>query len=125
MAEEPKRIVLEFCRLCFVQKQPRIAFERYVAATLIQHNPGVPDGAEAAVASLEERLRQNPDLKFDIRRAIAEGDIVALHVLVRSDPEDRGRAVVDIFRVSDQRIVEHWDVVQPMPASAENPHPMF
>ena len=97
MAEESKWIVLECCRLCFVQKQPRVAFERYVAATLIQHNPGVPDGAEAAVASLEERLRQNPHLKFDIRRAIAEGDMVALHVFVGSDPQDRGRAVVDIF----------------------------
>ncbi|HET9375760.1 MAG TPA: hypothetical protein VFO40_12365, partial [Chthoniobacterales bacterium] len=53
--------------------------------------------AEAAVASLEERLRQNPHLKFDIRRAIAEGDMVALHVFVRSDSQDRGRAVVDIF----------------------------
>jgi predicted SnoaL-like aldol condensation-catalyzing enzyme len=96
-----------------------------MTATLIQHNPGVPDGAEAAVASLEERLRQNPHLQFDIRRTIAAGDMVALHVLVRSDQQDRGRAVVDIFRVSDQRIVEHWDVVQPMPATAENPHPMF
>jgi predicted SnoaL-like aldol condensation-catalyzing enzyme len=60
-----------------------------------------------------------------IRHTIAEGDLVALHALIKSDPQDRGRAVVDIFRVSGQRIVEHWDVAEPIPEAAENPHPMF
>jgi len=122
---QAKETVLNFYQLCFVQKQPRAAFERYVAGTLVQHNPAVADGAEPALTSLEERLRQNPQIHFDIRHVIAEGDMVVLHLLVKSNQEEHGRAVVDIFRVHDHRIVEHWDVVQPMPETAANSHLMF
>jgi len=59
---QAKETVLDFYQLCFVKKQPRAAFERYVAGTLVQHNPAVTDGAEPALASLEERLRQNPQI---------------------------------------------------------------
>jgi predicted SnoaL-like aldol condensation-catalyzing enzyme len=125
MAEEAKRVVLDFYQFCFVQNQPRAAFDRFVAATLVQHNPALADGAEPALASLERRLRENPQIHFDIRHVVVEGDIVVVHALVKSDRQDRGRAVVDIFRVSEGRIVEHWDVVQPIPETAANPHPMF
>ncbi|MBV8213098.1 MAG: ester cyclase [Verrucomicrobia bacterium] len=121
----PKQIVTDFYYLCFEKKQPRAAFERFVAETLVQHNPVVADGAEPALASLETHLRENPEIHFSIHRIVAEGDLVVVHALVKNDQLDRGRAVVDIFRVEDERIVEHWDVVQPMPDIAVNLHPMF
>jgi predicted SnoaL-like aldol condensation-catalyzing enzyme len=64
-------------------------------------------------------------LSFDIKRAIAEGDLVLTHSLLKTSPEDRGSAVADIFRLEDGNVVEHWDVVQPVPESAANDHPMF
>lgn len=120
-----ERVVADFYHLCFDQKQPKAAFDRFVAAALIQHNPGLADGAQSALASLEKRLRENPEIHFEIRHIIAEGNLVVVHALIKSDRLDRGRAVVDIFRVSQERIVEHWDIVQPMPELAANPHPMF
>jgi predicted SnoaL-like aldol condensation-catalyzing enzyme len=64
-------------------------------------------------------------LSFDIKRAIAEGDLVVTHSLLKTSLEDRGSAVADIFRLEDGKVVEHWDVVQPVPESAANDHPMF
>jgi|SRR5215469_17222790 len=125
MSPPPKRLVLDFLKLCFVQKQPRAAFDRFISPTLIQHNPGLADGAEPALTSVEQRLRENLQLHFDIRRTIAENDLVVVHALVKSDPKDRGRAVVDIFRVNEGKIVEHWDVVQLIPETSVSPHPLF
>ena len=64
-------------------------------------------------------------MSFDIKRAIAEGDLVVTHSLLKTSLEDRGSAVADIFRLEDGKVVEHWDVVQPVPESAANDHPMF
>jgi predicted SnoaL-like aldol condensation-catalyzing enzyme len=61
----------------------------------------------------------------DIKRVIAEGDLVVLHVHSRNTLSDRGRAVVDIFRVADGKIIEHWDVIQAVPAKSQNPNTMF
>jgi predicted SnoaL-like aldol condensation-catalyzing enzyme len=121
----PKQVVADFYSLCFDQKQPRAAFDRFVAANLVQHNPVLADGAEPALASLEKRLRENPEIYFEIRHIIAEADLVVVHALIKNHRLDRGRAVVDIFRGREKRIVEHWDVVQPMPEIAVNLHPMF
>jgi len=120
-----KQVVADFYRLCFDQKQPSAAFDRFVAETLVQHNPLVADGAEPALASFEKHFRENPEIHFDIRHIVAEDDLVVVHALVKNERLDRGRAVVDIFRVREGRIVEHWDVVQPMPEIAVNLHPMF
>jgi predicted SnoaL-like aldol condensation-catalyzing enzyme len=125
MTEQPKRIILDFFQLCFVEKQARAAFEQFVAPTLVQHNPALADGAQPALTSLEEHLRENPEIHFDMRHIVAEDGLVAVHAMVKSDQKDRGRAVVDIFRVSEGKIVEHWDVIQPIPETAANPHPMF
>jgi predicted SnoaL-like aldol condensation-catalyzing enzyme len=51
--------------------------------------------------------------------------VVAMHSLLKTSPQDRGTAVADIFRLEDGKVVEHWDVMQPIPQSAANEHPMF
>ncbi|WP_433191019.1 nuclear transport factor 2 family protein [Actinoallomurus sp. CA-150999] len=84
----------------------------------VQHNPQAPDGPEAFVAFVAGFGERFPALSLDVRRVIAEGDLVVLHSLLATSPEDR--AAVDIFRVEDGKIVEHWDVVQPVPETAAN-----
>jgi predicted SnoaL-like aldol condensation-catalyzing enzyme len=66
-----------------------------------------------------------PQMSLDIKRAVAEGDLVVTHSLLKTSPEDRGAAAADIFRLEDGNVVEHWDVLQPVPESAANDHPMF
>jgi predicted SnoaL-like aldol condensation-catalyzing enzyme len=120
---ENKQIVVDFYRTVFVDKRVREGFEKYVVESYVQHNPLVPTGREAAVKLLSERL--GPQGTAEIKRVIAEGDLVVLHAHSRSNPEDRGRAIVDIFRVVNGKIVEHWDVIQRVPETAANNNTMF
>ena len=58
-------------------------------------------------------------------RTVAEGDLVVTHSLLKTSPEGRGTAVADFFRLEEGKVVEHWDVLQPIPESAANERPMF
>lgn len=118
-----KKLVVDFYRTVFIQKKVREGFELYVVPEYIQHNPLVPTGREAAVKLLTPRVTR--ESITDIKRVIAEGDLVVLHVHSRTNMMDRGRAVVDIFRVANGKIVEHWDVIQPVPPTAANTNSMF
>jgi predicted SnoaL-like aldol condensation-catalyzing enzyme len=118
-----RKLVVDFYRVVFVEKRVVEGFERYVAPGYIQHNPLLPSGREAAVKFLTRAVTR--DSISDIKRVIAEGDLIVLHVHSRNNLSDRGRAVVDIFRVADGKIIEHWDVIQAVPAKAENPNTMF
>lgn len=91
-----------------------------------QHNPTIPSGAAGLRETFTAFFRQFPQLTVDRKRVIAEGDLVAIHAHYRTSPEDRGQSVVDIFRVRpDGKIVEHWDVVQDVPATSANDNTMF
>jgi predicted SnoaL-like aldol condensation-catalyzing enzyme len=110
--------------MVFNQKQVAAAFDRYVGATYTQHNPLAADGRAAAISFLSGFLEKN-SVRYDIVRVIAEGDLVAVHSHVTFNSEGRGNAVVDIFRFEHGKIVEHWDVVQPVPEKAANSNTMF
>ena len=64
-------------------------------------------------------------MSLEIKRPIAEGDLVVTHSLLKTSPEDRSTAAADVFRLEDGKVVEHWDVLQSVPESAANEHPMF
>ena len=83
------------------------------------------DGTAPFVAYFVPYFQQNPQARSDIKRVIVQGDLVVLHVLSREHPQDRGTAVVDIFRVKEGKIVEHWDVQQAVPEDAANSNTMF
>ncbi len=123
--QDAKRVVLDFFDLAFVNREPEQARDRYLGATYTQHNPTAPDGAEIFPTLIGGLFAQAPEASFHLKRAIAENDVVVLHYNLKMFPDDLGQAIVDIFRVEDGRIVEHWDVMQPVPADSNNDNGMF
>ncbi|MFO1140319.1 MAG: nuclear transport factor 2 family protein [Paracoccus sp. (in: a-proteobacteria)] len=90
-----------------------------------QHNPYVPDGKEPFVSYFTQYFKDNPEARARVVRSAADGDLVWLHNNSVQNAQDRGEAIVDIFRVKDGKIVEHWDVVQPVPETSANENTMF
>src|SRR5215211_3623564 len=121
--QKNKETVLAYYNMAFNDKKPAEAAQKYGGPHYIQHNPQAPDGFEAFVEFVEGFAEQFPQMSVDIKRAVAEGDLVVTHSLLKTSPEDRGTAAADIFRLEDGKVVEHWDVVQPVPESAANDNP--
>lgn len=90
-----------------------------------QHNPSVPDGKKPFVDYFRGFFKENPESKMRIVRCAITGDIVWLHVHATTNAKDKGVAVVDMFRVKDGKIVEHWDVIQNVPDKSANSNTMF
>jgi predicted SnoaL-like aldol condensation-catalyzing enzyme len=123
MSEDRRALVTEFARIFYTERDPRTAFERFVSADYIQHNPGLPDGPEAAVEGLEPKFRAE-GARFEVQRILVDGDLAVVH-LKASRPGAADTAVADFYRIRDGRLVEHWDVLQPVPPVSANDHPMF
>jgi predicted SnoaL-like aldol condensation-catalyzing enzyme len=100
------------------------AADQYLDEQLIQHNPNLPDGRAPLVEFIEGFKKQIPQGSFTIRRLLADGDLVAAHSLFTTGPDDRGTAVVDVFRIAEGRIVEHWDVKEAVPETTTSGHPI-
>ena len=103
----------------------REAYTKHVTATFRHHNPSFGPNAESLMAGMEENARQHPGKRLDILRAIEEGDLVAVHSHVRQHEHERGASVVHIFRFEADRIVELWDIGQPVPETSPNTNGMF
>ena len=124
-AEEANRaLVIEFYDQFFNRHQVEQA-ARVVADDYKQHNPDVPDGKAPFVGYFTGYFKDNPQSRARIVRSATDGDLVYLHVHSRTGLQDPGQAVVDIFRVENGIIVEHWDVIQDVPAKAANDNTMF
>jgi predicted SnoaL-like aldol condensation-catalyzing enzyme len=122
--EANKRTVLAFYEAGLNRKDFGAA-SALIGPRYVQHNPLIADGVdgfEAFVAYLRETF---PGLRAEVKRIFAEGDFVVAHVHGVRVPGQLGSAIVDIFRLEDGRIVEHWDVMQPVPEDAKNPNGMF
>ena len=121
-----KANVLAFYDLAFNQHKLQEAVSRYIGAEYLQHNPGVADGGQAFIDAFAPFLKEHPQSRAQIKRVIAEGDLVAVHVFSQVSPKDKGEAVVDIFRLDAQgKIVEHWDVIQSVPEKTASGRSMF
>ena len=121
----PKQVVTRFMHTFYTEKKVRLAFETWVDPGYIQHNPMAQTGRDAAIGFLEPFYASAPGLSNEIKRIIADGNLVAVHSWVRMSPTDRGFAVVDILRVKGCKVMEHWDVLQPVPEKSANTNTMF
>lgn len=91
----------------------------------IQHSPGFKDGKRAFKEGITGFLKEFPESSAEIKHLGADGDLVFIHNHIKLNAKDRGQAAVDIFRVENGKIVEHWDVIQDIPEKAENTNTMF
>ncbi|NQF14565.1 SnoaL-like domain-containing protein [Brevibacillus sp. HB1.3] len=103
----------------------REAYQRYASPNFRHHNPFFRGDAHSLMLAMEENAVKNPHKLLEVKRAIEEGDMVAVHSHVKQNQEDLGGAVVHIFRFHNDQIVELWDVGQPIPAASPNENGMF
>jgi predicted SnoaL-like aldol condensation-catalyzing enzyme len=122
--EANKKAVVEFYE-AGLNKKDFEAASKYFGPKYIQHNPGAQDGIEGFKAFLAFLRDKFPSSHSEIKKVFAEGDYVILHVHAVREPGTRGRAIVDIFRLENGKIVEHWDVAQDIPEKMPHNNGMF
>jgi len=123
-SDRNRAVIEDFATLFYERRDVRAAFEKHVAPDYIQHNPGIADGREAAIEALGPMFSRK-GARFEVKRILVDGDLAAIHLFGQGDPATRGAAVADFYRLENGKIVEHWDVLQPMPETSANAHPMF
>ncbi|HLG81702.1 MAG TPA: nuclear transport factor 2 family protein [Bradyrhizobium sp.] len=122
--EGNRQAVLAFYDKGLNQKDADAALA-YVGDRYTQHNPNAQDGPEGFrkfIAFLREKF---PNSHSEIKRSFVDGDYVILHVHAVREPGTKGNAIIDIFKLENGKIVEHWDVVQPVPDTSANTNTMF
>ena len=129
-AQQNTAVVLAFLDTVYNKHEIAQAFKLYVSPHYQQHRAGTPDGNDAAIQALMRMTHeQYPELRQDVKRTVAQGDLVAVHSRYVRNQADRdsgeGRAAVDIFRVEHNRIVEHWAVVEDAVASSRSDNTIF
>jgi predicted SnoaL-like aldol condensation-catalyzing enzyme len=122
--DQNKKLVTAFYDAAINQKNYDAAVG-YLGAQYKQHNPTAADGKEGLKSFIDFLKSRFPKQRGEIKRVVAEGDLVVLHVHSTRGDGTPGRAIVDIFRVENGKVVEHWDVIQDIPEKAVNTNGMF
>ena len=122
--EQNKKTVVQFYDAA-INKKNFDAASKFLGPRYTQHNPRAADGPEGLKAFLAFLREKFPDYHSDIVRVFADGDYVILHVHNFPTPGSRGNAIIDIFKLENGKIVEHWDVRQEVPETAANNNTMF
>ena len=119
-----KKLVLAFYEQIIGRKDLDGAL-KYMGTTYKQHAPYAADGHDGLRAWLAGFKQAFPNHRYEVKRVIAEGDYVMLHLHGMGGPNPHGESVVDIFRVENGKVVEHWDIIQAIPETADNANSMF
>ncbi len=122
--EKNKHNAIEFYRTAYLGN-PVEAVDKYVGDRYIQHNPLVGDGTQPFIDYFTQMAEQYPDKQIEFVRAVAEGELVALHTR-QIWPGNEEYVTMDFFRFDDAgKIVEHWDAIQQIPAESKNGNTMY
>ena len=122
--EANKENAIAFYRTAYLG-EPSKAVEKYVGSNYIQHNPAVGDGKQAFIDYFDEMAKDYSDKKIEFVRAVAEGNLVALHTH-QAWPGNEQYVTMDFFRFDySGKIVEHWDSIQEIPNESKNGNPMY
>ena len=122
--EANKKNVVEFYNKALNDKDFAAA-SKYLGSRYTQHNPVAADGPEGLKGFIQFLRDKFPNSRSEIKRVFADGDYVIVHVHAVREPGTRGNAIIDIFRLEKGKVVEHWDVTQPIPEKAANDNTMF
>ena len=122
--EQNKKTVVAFYDAAINDKDFAAA-SAYLGDKYIQHNPLAADGPAGLQAFLAFAKDNLSGFKVQFKRVLADGDFVIVHAHATNGPDDRGSAVMDIFRLENGKVVEHWDVIQAIPETAQNSNTMF
>jgi predicted SnoaL-like aldol condensation-catalyzing enzyme len=119
-----KDTAIAFLKLC-AAGTPRDGARRFAIPALRHHNPYFPASPDALFKGMEDNAKQFPDKVLDVKHALEDGDLVAVHSHVRMKPGDKEVAVVHLLRFEGGKIAEFWDVGQEIPADSPNKNGMF
>lgn len=119
-----KDAAVSFLRLVSSGKV-RDAYDRHVDASFRHHNAYYRGDRESLMRAMEDNAAKNPNKVLDVKLALEDGGYVAVHSHVRQHPQDRGAAVVHLFRFENDRIIELWDVGQALPPESPNQYGTF
>ena len=100
------------------------AVDEYMTNDFIQHNPTTPDGPAGVKGLLQMLISQGVQKqKIDFKHIAADGDIVFLHS--RFEMAGKEWRFIDIYRLENKKLAEHWDAMMPMPDERAHNNPMF
>ncbi len=119
-----KEMAIEFLRLVIAGRIGE-AYEKYVDMAGKHHNPYFPAGFQALQKAMVENHLQFPAKQYAMKNVLGNGNLVAVHGRIALRPGDAGIAVVHLFRFQDDKIVEMWDIGQPVPTDSPNRGGMF
>lgn len=98
--------------------------DEYISNSFLQHNPTTPDGPEGVKGLVQMLISQGvPKQKIVFKHVVAEDDVVFLHS--RYEMAGKEWRFIDIYRIENGKLAEHWDAMMPMPDDRGNNNPMF
>jgi predicted SnoaL-like aldol condensation-catalyzing enzyme len=101
------------------------AYEKYVANGFIHHNQYFKGDRETLLQAMKEAARENPATTLSVEHSYLDGDTVITHSLVKHDPSKPGIAVVHIFKFKNNKVIELWDLGQPILPDSPNKNGPF
>ena len=99
--------------------------DRFIAEDYIQHSTAASGGREGLRAFLDDRRAGFPEIDIRIKGSFADGDFTIFQIHTIRHPGDPGMSIVDIFRMADGQVKEHWEVVQEIPATLPHENGIF